>query len=52
MWPRFGLQTMRERAEAIGGSFTISSREGGGTVVSVFLPVRPGRTVDAGPAGG
>lgn len=52
MWPRFGLQTMRERAEAIGGSFTICSREGGGTVVSVFLPVRPGGTVDARPAGG
>ncbi|MBI4498055.1 MAG: GAF domain-containing protein [Chloroflexi bacterium] len=37
-WPRFGLQTMRERAEAIGGTFTIVSRPGGGTRVIVTVP--------------
>jgi signal transduction histidine kinase len=34
-WPRFGLQTMRERAEAIGGRFEIHSRRGAGTTVAV-----------------
>jgi signal transduction histidine kinase len=34
-WPRFGMQTMRERATALGGSFAISSHPGGGTRVSV-----------------
>ncbi|MEQ9143994.1 MAG: sensor histidine kinase [Parvibaculaceae bacterium] len=33
-----GLLTMRERAEALGGSLDISSRVGGGTIVSVRLP--------------
>ncbi len=31
----FGLQTMRERAEAIGGSFTVDSQAGTGTRVTV-----------------
>jgi signal transduction histidine kinase len=30
-WPRFGLQTMRERAESVGGSFAIESAPGMGT---------------------
>lgn len=36
-WPRFGLQTMRERAEAVGGTFRILSRPGGGTAVQIEL---------------
>ncbi len=34
-WPRFGLQTMQERAKAIGGRFEIRSRPGEGTTVGV-----------------
>lgn len=34
----FGLISMRERAEALGGSLTIDSRPGGGTRVEVSLP--------------
>jgi len=39
-WPRFGLQTMRERAEAIGGAFEIVSRPGQGTKVVVRVPLQ------------
>ena len=35
----FGLRTMRERAEALGGSLTITSTPGKGTQVRVNLPV-------------
>jgi signal transduction histidine kinase len=35
---RFGLTSMRERAESLGGSFRIESRVGVGTVVEVVLP--------------
>ena len=35
----FGLRTMRERAEALGGSLTITSTPGKGTQVLVNLPV-------------
>ena len=38
-WPRFGLQTMRERAQAVGGRFHVESSPGTGTRVSVTLPV-------------
>jgi len=38
-WPRLGLQTMRERAQAIGGAFDISSAPGEGTTVSVRVPL-------------
>tara|TARA_Y100000031_G_scaffold140978_1_gene169118 strand:- start:1156 stop:3072 length:1917 start_codon:yes stop_codon:yes gene_type:complete len=38
-WPRFGLQTMRERAESVGGSFDISSEPGGGVKVVVSVPM-------------
>ncbi|MBI4498324.1 MAG: GAF domain-containing protein [Chloroflexi bacterium] len=38
-WPRFGLQTMRERAEAVGGHFAVESAPGQGTRVIVTLPV-------------
>jgi signal transduction histidine kinase len=33
-----GLQTMRERAELAGGSFSVSSREGSGTSVEAWIP--------------
>jgi signal transduction histidine kinase len=35
---RFGLTSMRERAESMGGSFRVESRLGAGTVVEVVLP--------------
>ena len=35
----FGLQFMRERAELIGAQFEVRSRPGGGTVVSLSIPV-------------
>jgi signal transduction histidine kinase len=38
VFPRFGLSTMRERAESIGGTFTIESTPGGGTSVCVEIP--------------
>jgi signal transduction histidine kinase len=38
-WPHFGLQTMRERAEAIGGRFEIDSRSDRGTAVRVRVPL-------------
>jgi len=36
--PRFGLKTMRERAEGVGGTFVIASRVGVGTRVTVSIP--------------
>jgi signal transduction histidine kinase len=38
-WPRFGLQTMRERAESIGGTFELESDIGKGTRVVVLIPL-------------
>lgn len=35
-----GLDSMRRRAERIGGSFHVESRAGGGTVVRVRIPIR------------
>jgi signal transduction histidine kinase len=35
----WGLKNMRERAEEIGGKFTIASEEGVGTVVTVLAPI-------------
>jgi signal transduction histidine kinase len=37
-WPHLGLQTMQERAEAIGGMFELDSSPGKGTVVRVRVP--------------
>ena len=37
--PRFGLATMRERAEAVGGTLTVASVAGEGTTVVVRLPL-------------
>ncbi|MFQ5343584.1 MAG: GAF domain-containing protein, partial [Anaerolineae bacterium] len=39
-WPCFGLQTMRERAEAAGGSLEIASRPGEGTHVRARIPLQ------------
>jgi signal transduction histidine kinase len=36
--PRFGLATMRERAESIGGTFDLHSTPGSGTRITVELP--------------
>ncbi|HEX8958465.1 MAG TPA: GAF domain-containing sensor histidine kinase [Solirubrobacterales bacterium] len=38
-WPHFGLQTMRERAEAIGGRLEIDSEFDRGTTVRVRVPL-------------
>lgn len=39
-FPRFGLATMRERAEAIGGALEILSAPGRGTRVVVSVPIK------------
>ena len=39
-WPRFGLQTMRERAQSVGGSFAIESSPGQRTRVVVRMPLK------------
>jgi nitrate/nitrite-specific signal transduction histidine kinase len=51
-WPRFGLQTMRERAQSIGGTFVLESGEGAGTRVLVRVPlsVSPREVSHAGSA--
>jgi signal transduction histidine kinase len=41
-FPRFGLATMRERAEAVGGRLEVESTPGAGTRVRVSLPVEGG----------
>ena len=38
-WPRFGLQTMRERAESIRATFEVESEPGEGTTVRVTIPL-------------
>ena len=37
-WPHLGLQTMQERAEAVGGTFEVESAPGKGTKVRVSIP--------------
>lgn len=49
-WPHFGLQTMRERAEAIGGTLELDSQPGAGTRVRVSYPLRPREAIGAHPA--
>lgn len=44
-WPRFGLQTMRERANALGGTFELSSSPGAGTSIVVQVPVADQKAV-------
>lgn len=38
-WPRFGLQTMAERASSIGGELVIDSHLGRGTRVTASVPI-------------
>jgi len=47
----FGLQTMKERAEALGGRFTVDSAPGKGTRVIVLLPNEDSYETDAGVTG-
>jgi len=44
----FGLRTMRERVERVGGRFAVDSVPGEGTRVQIFLPVNGGRENDSG----
>lgn len=37
-WPRFGLQTMKERAQAVGGNFNIGTGPGKGCRITVSVP--------------
>lgn len=46
--PRFGLATMRERAEAVGGTFRVGARQGGGTEVAVWMPNAAGAASEGG----
>jgi signal transduction histidine kinase len=39
VFPRFGLSTMRERAESIGATFSVESTPGAGTIVRVEIPL-------------
>jgi signal transduction histidine kinase len=39
-FPRFGLSTMRERAESVGGLFQLDSTPGQGTKVTIEVPAR------------
>jgi nitrate/nitrite-specific signal transduction histidine kinase len=45
--PHFGLSTMRERAESVGGSLEVVSGPGEGTRVVVSLPTRPAGLLEA-----
>ncbi len=49
-WPHFGLQTMKERAEAIGGRLELVSAPGEGTRIVVRVPLEHASTGDARPA--
>jgi signal transduction histidine kinase len=44
-WPRLGLQTMRERAQAIGGTLEVVSSPGHGTRIAVHVPAANERGV-------
>ena len=37
----FGLTSMRERAEALGGALAVGAAEGGGTRIEAWLPAAP-----------
>jgi signal transduction histidine kinase len=38
---QFGLQTMRERAESVDGSLSVTSQPGRGTEIGLYLPLLP-----------
>ncbi len=38
-WPQFGLKTMKERSEAVGGMFQLRSTAGKGTTIAVTVPL-------------
>lgn len=38
-WPRFGLQTMQERAQSVSGAFVIDAAPGRGCRISVRMPL-------------
>jgi nitrate/nitrite-specific signal transduction histidine kinase len=46
-FPRFGLAIMRERAQAIGGELSVESSPGGGTTVSIEVPLHRERRQEA-----
>lgn len=48
-WPHFGLASMRERAESIGGRIDWHSRPGSGTEVELRVPVEEARPSPVGP---
>lgn len=43
----YGLLSMKERAEEIGGSLSLYSQIGEGTTVKIQVPITPGRSVDS-----
>jgi signal transduction histidine kinase len=47
-FPRFGLATMRERAESVGGTLRIESSPGAGTHVTLSIPVSVAATARGG----
>jgi nitrate/nitrite-specific signal transduction histidine kinase len=47
-FPRFGLATMRERAEAIGGSMAIHSAPGQGTRIQLTIPLETASATKGG----
>ena len=47
-WPRLGLQTMRERAQAIGGALDLVSAPGHGTRIAVHAGARDEEVAGAG----
>ena len=47
-WPHLGLQTMQERAEAIGGTFEIESNPGKGTRIRVSVSQPSGASSNRG----
>ena len=45
----FGIRGMRERVEGLGGHYSVDSETGGGTCVSISIPIgEPLRTAAAG----
>lgn len=44
-----GLIGMRERAQALGGTFSIRDRDGGGSIVATTLPLPTGALTEASP---